>query len=86
MITNIAKDAARRSLVTALVLLALDLDASITGEGIETASELQTLAALGADSGQGYLLARPTTEPARWNMWGTRNWLLTGTAPNANIP
>ena len=75
LITSIDTDAARRSLVTALVLLALDLDASVTGEGIETHGELQTLAALGIDAGQGYLLARPQTDRADWQRWWGRNWL-----------
>jgi EAL domain-containing protein (putative c-di-GMP-specific phosphodiesterase class I) len=69
LIVDITDDAARRSLVTALVLLALDLDASITAEGVETASELETLATLGVDCAQGYLLARPSTDRARWTAW-----------------
>lgn len=87
LITDIANDAARRSLVTALVLLALDLGASVTGEGIETASELQTLGVLGVDAGQGYLLARPSTETTRWQAWGSRNWLLpAASAPQDSTP
>jgi EAL domain-containing protein (putative c-di-GMP-specific phosphodiesterase class I) len=69
LIVDITDDAARRSLVTALVLLALDLDASITAEGVETASELETLATLGVDCAQGYLLARPSTDRSRWAAW-----------------
>jgi EAL domain-containing protein (putative c-di-GMP-specific phosphodiesterase class I) len=69
LIANITDDAARRSLVTALVLLALDLDASVTAEGVETTSELRTLAALGVDCAQGYLLARPSLDHVRWRRW-----------------
>ena len=69
LIANIADDAARRSLVTALVLLALDLGASVTAEGVETSSELRTLATLGVDCAQGYLLARPSLDHARWRRW-----------------
>ena len=69
LIANITDDAARRSLVTALVLLALDLGASVTAEGVETSSELRTLATLGVDCGQGYLLARPSLDHARWGRW-----------------
>lgn len=75
LIERITSDPARRSLVTALVLLALDLDARITAEGIETPSELETLAILGADHGQGYLLGRPSTDPSEWQRWAARNWL-----------
>lgn len=75
LITSITSDPARRSLVTALVLLALDLGASVTAEGIETPSELETLATLGVDRGQGYLLGRPTTDQAQWQTWTDRDWL-----------
>lgn len=75
LITHVTSDPARRSLVTSLVLLAIDLGASITAEGIETPCELETLASLGADSGQGYLLGRPTTDRRMWEQWWERNWL-----------
>lgn len=74
LITNISDDPARRSLVTSLVLLALDLGASLTGEGVETPAELETLATLGVDCAQGYLLARPTTDTHKWTRWYNRNW------------
>ena len=69
LIANITEDPARRSLVTALVLLALDLGASVTAEGVETTSEVRTLATLGVDCAQGYLLARPSLDHARWRRW-----------------
>lgn len=69
LIVNVTDDAARRSLVTALVLLALDLQATVVAEGVETASELTTLASLGVDCAQGYLLARPSTDHTRWRRW-----------------
>jgi PAS domain S-box-containing protein len=60
LVSHVTSDAARRSVITSLVLLALDLGASVTAEGVETPSELETLATMGADHVQGYLLARPT--------------------------
>jgi EAL domain-containing protein (putative c-di-GMP-specific phosphodiesterase class I) len=69
LIANVDADPARRSLITALVLLALDLDATIVAEGVETMAELSTLATLGVDCAQGYLLARPSTDRARWRRW-----------------
>jgi EAL domain-containing protein (putative c-di-GMP-specific phosphodiesterase class I) len=69
LIANVNADPARRSLITALVLLALDLNATVVGEGVETMAELSTLADLGVDCAQGYLLARPSTERARWRRW-----------------
>ncbi|MDQ1682040.1 MAG: hypothetical protein QOH99_581 [Frankiaceae bacterium] len=85
LITELATDAARRSLVTSLVLLALDLGAVVTGEGVETFAELETLAVLGVDHGQGYLLSRPTTDPLQWAGWARRQWRTTGTATRVRI-
>lgn len=78
LIKDITNDPARRSLITALVLLALNLDASITGEGVQTASELATLATLGVDTGQGYFLARPSTDRRCLQRWGQREWVIPG--------
>ncbi|MCU1590368.1 MAG: hypothetical protein JWP11_1624 [Frankiales bacterium] len=84
LITDIRTDPARRSLVTALVLLGLDLGATVTGEGIETPDERETLADLGVGFGQGYLLARPSTALADWRSWAHRSWLdAVGQAPPA---
>jgi EAL domain-containing protein (putative c-di-GMP-specific phosphodiesterase class I) len=75
MIVNIASDPAKRAFVTAVVLFALELDASITAEGIETRDELHALAALGVDHAQGHHLARPDTSAATWQSWLGRRWL-----------
>lgn len=60
--------------MTALVLLALELDAAVTGEGVETKAELDALAFLGVDNAQGYLLGRPTVDTRRWRGWHQRTW------------
>lgn len=72
LITGIESDPARRALVTALVLLALELGASVTGEGIETLGQLEALETLGVDHGQGTLLARPSTDRDQWATWWAR--------------
>jgi EAL domain-containing protein (putative c-di-GMP-specific phosphodiesterase class I) len=82
MVVDIADDPARRAFVTAVVLLALELDASITAEGVETYAELETLVALGADHAQGYYLARPDTLRSTWQSWGNRRWLAPATVSN----
>ncbi|HET6910031.1 MAG TPA: EAL domain-containing protein [Mycobacteriales bacterium] len=74
LITRIDTDPARRALITAMVLVALELQASVTAEGVETRAELETLTTLGVDAAQGYLLARPHTDPARWHSWLERRW------------
>jgi EAL domain-containing protein (putative c-di-GMP-specific phosphodiesterase class I) len=87
LIARLATDPARRSLVTALVLLAMDIGATVTGEGVEEAAELDILATLGVDCAQGYLLARPTLDAASWGSWAERTWLPGGTpAPRAQRP
>lgn len=75
LIQGLAEDPARRSLVSALVLLGLDLRASVVGEGVETCDELTTLTMLGVRHLQGYLLARPSTDPADWGAWAGRTLL-----------
>lgn len=76
LITRIDADPARRALITAVVLVALELQASVTAEGVETRAELETLTTLGVDAAQGYLLARPHTDPSRWQRWLQRKWAV----------
>ena len=83
LVANVDTDPARRSLITALVLLALDMDASVTAEGVEQDAELTTLQDLGIDHAQGYLLARPAIDPQRWRRWWSRIWLPD--APSAAV-
>jgi EAL domain-containing protein (putative c-di-GMP-specific phosphodiesterase class I) len=78
MVVNIATDPAMRAFVTAVVLLALGLDATITAEGVETRDELDTVVALGVDHAQGYYLARPDTLATTWRSWEERRWLTPG--------
>jgi EAL domain-containing protein (putative c-di-GMP-specific phosphodiesterase class I) len=87
LIARLATDPARRSLVTALVLLAMDIGATVTGEGVEEAAELDILATLGVDHAQGYFLARPTLDAASWTSWADMNWLSGRTpTPRASPP
>jgi EAL domain-containing protein (putative c-di-GMP-specific phosphodiesterase class I) len=75
LVSHVPIDPARRALVTALVLLALELGSSVTAEGVETPLELTTLATLGVDHAQGYLLSAPTTKTEDWLRWWDRQWL-----------
>jgi EAL domain-containing protein (putative c-di-GMP-specific phosphodiesterase class I) len=75
MVGDIGTDAAKRAFVTAVVLLALELDATITAEGVETAEELDTIASLGVDHAQGYHVGRPDTSRASWRSWSQRRWM-----------
>jgi EAL domain-containing protein (putative c-di-GMP-specific phosphodiesterase class I) len=74
LIAGLATDPARRSLVTALVLLAIDIGATVTGEGVEEIAELDILATLGVGYAQGFFLGRPTVVPAAWKRWADQTW------------
>lgn len=52
-------DPVRRSVAGAFVTLARETGARVIAEGIETASELETVRNLGIQYGQGYYIARP---------------------------
>jgi EAL domain-containing protein (putative c-di-GMP-specific phosphodiesterase class I) len=67
-------DAATRAMITAIVLAAMEMRASVTAEGVEDATSLAAVDRLGVDSAQGYLFARPTTDTWEWAAWATKNW------------
>ncbi len=83
LIAGLDHDGARRALVTALVLLALEVGASVTGEGVETSDQLTALGDLGVDHAQGYLLAVPSTDTTAWHAWTGRRWGHAVPAPAA---
>jgi len=58
-VARIDQDAESRAIVYAIVSLATALGVRVTGEGIETASQLSTLIELDCNHGQGFLLGRP---------------------------
>jgi EAL domain-containing protein (putative c-di-GMP-specific phosphodiesterase class I) len=55
----IDRDHNTRALAAALTSFALETQATVTAEGIETSSQLSMMQALGVSLGQGYLLGRP---------------------------
>ena len=75
LLTHLETDRARRSLITALVLLALDIGATVTGEGVESVDQRETLNLLGVDHAQGYLFSAPTIETRDWLAWRQQWWL-----------
>lgn len=66
LVRGIDADGGSRAVVTAIALVALEVGAAITAEGVETAAELDTVLMLGVDSAQGYLIGRPGSDPASW--------------------
>jgi EAL domain-containing protein (putative c-di-GMP-specific phosphodiesterase class I) len=69
IIDGLAADRARRSVVSAFVLLALDMGATVIAEGIETREDLEAVRDLGVDAAQGFLFARPTTDRKAISTW-----------------
>jgi len=57
---SIDLDPARRALASALTVFAREVGCRIIAEGVETASELAALRAIGIEKAQGYFLGRPT--------------------------
>jgi EAL domain-containing protein (putative c-di-GMP-specific phosphodiesterase class I) len=53
----------------AIADLARQLGAVVSAEGIETPAELAAVKALGVETGQGYLLGRPSVHPLGWSAW-----------------
>jgi diguanylate cyclase (GGDEF)-like protein/PAS domain S-box-containing protein len=58
-VARLDQDAEGRAIVYAIISLATALGVRVTGEGIETASQLSTLMELDCNHGQGFLLGRP---------------------------
>jgi diguanylate cyclase (GGDEF)-like protein/PAS domain S-box-containing protein len=58
-VARLDQDAEGRAVVYAIISLATALGVRVTGEGIETASQLSTLVELDCNYGQGFLLGRP---------------------------
>jgi EAL domain-containing protein (putative c-di-GMP-specific phosphodiesterase class I) len=62
---RIARDDAKQALVEAFVSFGRRIGAHLLAEGIEKRADLAALRALGVELGQGYLLGRPASDPAR---------------------
>jgi diguanylate cyclase (GGDEF)-like protein len=58
-ITDISDDGRAEAIVRSTIDLARNLELSVVAEGIETEAVLDRLAALGCDTGQGYVISRP---------------------------
>jgi EAL domain-containing protein (putative c-di-GMP-specific phosphodiesterase class I) len=58
-VDGLGRDAQDTAIVHAVIAFAKTLGLKVTGEGIETAEQLEQLRALGCDHGQGYYFAKP---------------------------
>ena len=64
IVAGIARDDAKQALVEAFVSFGRRIGAKLLAEGIERRTDLAMVTALGVDLAQGYLLGRPSAEPA----------------------
>jgi PAS domain S-box-containing protein len=64
IVADLDHDVARRALVTAMAGFAASLNMTVVAEGVETGEELTALRTAGIGHAQGYLLARPSFDPA----------------------
>lgn len=69
LIQGIAGDHARRVAVSALLMLALDLGATVVAEGLDRAQDLEALSDIGVPAVQGFLIARPSTDRRQLARW-----------------
>jgi diguanylate cyclase (GGDEF)-like protein len=65
-ISPLAFSPRQRELVSGIVRLARSLGLQVVAEGIETQEQLEITASVGCAYGQGYLFARPMTDPATY--------------------
>lgn len=62
LVAGVARSRSKLAIVSSLRQLAEHLDIGVIAQGIEQLADLRTLEHLGVELGQGYLLARPTTD------------------------
>jgi diguanylate cyclase (GGDEF)-like protein len=68
-VERIADAPADEAIVASMIHLGRGLSANVIAEGVESTAVLHRLSSLGCQQAQGYLIARPMTEPA------VRHWL-----------
>jgi EAL domain-containing protein (putative c-di-GMP-specific phosphodiesterase class I)/CheY-like chemotaxis protein len=58
-VTPLTPDTCRRGIAAVTMIMADDMNLDVVAEGVETEEQHQSLAALGCETGQGFLYARP---------------------------
>jgi diguanylate cyclase (GGDEF)-like protein len=86
-VSGLGKDPDDSAIVAAVVQLAHALGLTVTAEGIEDATQLQELRALGCEFGQGYYFARPQPgDVVRALVHRRFRWALPGTTGAVDEP
>jgi EAL domain-containing protein (putative c-di-GMP-specific phosphodiesterase class I) len=73
IVAGVDCDPNQRALCTAMVSFASQIGASLVAEGIQTNAELTAVTERGVNTGQGYLLGRPSLLSSDWSRWSQRN-------------
>lgn len=73
IVAGIDNNPNQKALCAAMVSFSSQIGASLVVEGIETHAELTAITELGVNTGQGYLLGRPSVLPSDWSLWRQRN-------------
>jgi diguanylate cyclase (GGDEF)-like protein len=76
-VENIGRSERDHEIIAAVMLMAHALGISVVGEGIETDQQLDTLAGMECDLGQGFLLAKPMSADG----WSVTAWSRLGERP-----
>lgn len=76
LIDGMADDPARSCVVSGFVLLGYELGARVLAEGVERVEDLACASRLGVTAAQGYLLGKPSADPADHARWGAATTLL----------
>lgn len=85
-VQDIDRDPVKRQFVQAMVEIALQANATVIAEGIETEAELEAVRSLGVKCGQGYLLGYPSARPLRQVEERVRGMLGDRRRPGKSVP
>ncbi|MBN1699274.1 MAG: EAL domain-containing protein [Spirochaetales bacterium] len=72
LVRDIDKSYIKQEIIKAMIHLAESINSEIIAEGIETRAEWEKLKALNVKYGQGYLFARPSTDPTAIDISGIK--------------
>lgn len=68
-VSTMCKDKASESIVQVISALSRALGLEVIAEGVETVAELELLARLGCQSGQGFYWSKPVDPERAWELW-----------------
>jgi PAS domain S-box-containing protein len=67
VVNGLDRDAAKRALIAAIVMFALEVGCTVIAEGIETREELDAAALVGIDAVQGFYVSPPAAHHVHWD-------------------